>query len=203
MKIALIGPCLGTSIPPFGWGACESIIWDYYINLKHIFDVIIFNDKNLKNIINQINQNNFDIVHIMYDDHINMVPHLICEKIFYTSHYAYITHPDFETKFKNYFNKIFKKVIENKDKLIINALSERIRNIYIKYGFPKNKINVLCNGAREDVFKYNLIPSKINKSIYIAKIEERKRQYIYQNIDNIDFVGNYHNMIIICKNRFR
>ena len=84
-------------------GACESIVWDYYINLKDIFDVTIFNDKNLKNIINEINKNNFDIVHIMYDDHINMVPNLKCEKIFYTSHYAYIIHPDFETKFKNNF----------------------------------------------------------------------------------------------------
>lgn len=30
-----------------------------------------------------------------------------------------------------------------------------------------------------------------NKSIYLAKIEERKKQYLYQSIDNIDFVGNY------------
>ena len=27
----------------------------------------------------------------------------------------------------------------------------------------------------------------------MAKIEERKRQYVYQSLDNIDFVGNYSN----------
>lgn len=193
MKIALIGPCTGTSIPPSGWGACESIVWDYYVNLKNIFDVTILNDKNLNYIINEINKKKFDVVHIMYDDNINLVPYINCSKIFYTSHYAYITHKNFENEYTWYFNNIFKKVIQNKDKIIINVISNQIKNVYIKYGFPKNKINVLCNGAREDVFKYSENPKKSKRSIYMAKIEFRKRQYIYQNIDKIDFVGNFHN----------
>jgi hypothetical protein len=34
MKIAIIGPGI-ISIPPKGWGAVESLIWDYYIELKN------------------------------------------------------------------------------------------------------------------------------------------------------------------------
>ena len=33
MKIILIGPG-GTTIPPNGWGAVESIVWDYYQELN-------------------------------------------------------------------------------------------------------------------------------------------------------------------------
>ena len=88
---------------------------------------------------------------------------------------------------------IFKHVILNKDRLIINAISEQIKQVYVNYGFPANKINVLHNGAREDCFKYHDNPLNHDKSIYLAKIEDRKKQYIYQQIPNIDFVGNYHN----------
>lgn len=192
MKYCIIGPCTGTSIPPVGWGACESIVWDYYINLKNFFDVTIYNDKDLNYIINEINNKKFDVVHIMYDDHVNLVPRINCSKIFYTSHFAYITNKNFE-KNTGYFNYIFKNVIKYNEKITINAISKEIKNVYIKYGFPENKINVICNGAREDLFEYSEFPKKSKRSIYIAKIELRKRQYVYQNIDNIDFVGNFYN----------
>ena len=42
-------------------------------------------------------------------------------------------------------------------------------------------------------FIFLYAPLNINKSVYLAKIENRKRQYVYQSIPNIDFVGNYHN----------
>ncbi len=33
-------------------------------------------------------------------------------------------------------------------------------------------------------------PTKQHKSVYLAKITDRKRQWLYQNINDIDFVGN-------------
>ena len=65
MKIALIGPGL-MPIPPNGWGAIESLIWDYYCNLKNNHETEIINNRNLKVVINYINSKDFDIVHIMY-----------------------------------------------------------------------------------------------------------------------------------------
>jgi len=193
MKLCLIGPGF-KPIPPTGWGAVESLIWDYYINLKlKGYDTMIMNDKNLNNVIHHINTNNYDIVHIMYDDHICITPYLKPhKKILYTSHYAYITQPNFENNQGHYFHNVFKKVIENKERIYINAISEQIKNKYIEYGFPANKINILHNGARDDVFEYKEHPSKKDKSIYLAKIEYRKKQYLYQSINNIDFAGNYH-----------
>lgn len=192
MKICIIGPGY-KPIPPNGWGAVESVIWDYYINLKDNHEVIIINNRDLKQVIEEVNAINYDVIHIMYDDHVIITPYLKHNKIFYTSHYAYITHPNFEQTQPWYFQNIFSHVIFNKDKLIINAISEQIKQVYVKYGFPADKINVLHNGAREDSFKYHNNPINYDKSIYLAKIEQRKKQYMYQDIPNIDFVGNYHN----------
>jgi len=193
MKIVLIGPGIMT-IPPKNWGAVESIVWDYYENLKKCnYEVYIVNNKNPNIMIQETDSYNPDVVHIMYDDYVFISPYLNCKRVYYTSHYAYITNPNFEETQQWYFNNIFRKVIENKDFIFINAISEEIKKIYIKYGFPENKINVICNGSREDLFRFSTTPKKSDKSIYIAKIEMRKAQYKYQSIPNIDFVGNFHN----------
>ena len=192
MKIALIGPGY-MPIPPKGWGAVESLIWDYYCNLKHENEVTIINTKDLNRVIRELNDKHFDMIHIMYDDYVTIVPELKCDKIYLTTHYAYITHPNFKEVHTSYFNNVFMQAIRNQNKIKINVISKKIKDVYTKYGFPENKINVLHNGAREDKFVFYENPEKKNKSIYLGKIEERKRQHVYQSIKNIDFAGNYHN----------
>ena len=201
MKICLIGPGY-KPIPPTGWGAVESVIWDYYVNLKKLdVNVEIINNPNLQQVVNHINKSDYDIVHIMYDDHIVIAPHIQIKcKILYTSHYAYITHPSFETQSQHYFMNIFRHVIANKDRVIICAISQQIKDKYVSYGYPENKIYVVHNGARDDTFEYAEQPLNATKSVYLAKIENRKRQYVYQSIPNIDFVGNYHNSSFDCSN---
>jgi glycosyltransferase involved in cell wall biosynthesis len=191
-KIVLIAPGY-MPLPAPAWGACERIVWDYYENLlKRNYNVIIVNTTNTNSIIKECNDNIPDIIHMMYDDYIDVVPFLNCKKIYYTSHFAYLTHPEFNTKYNCYFNNIFMKVIENKNSIYINVISEQIKNLYVKWGFPEEKINIIHNGSREDLFKYTNKPEKNFKSIYLGKVDIRKRQYKYQSISNIDFVGNYH-----------
>jgi hypothetical protein len=55
----------------------------------------------------------------------------------------------------------------------------------------REKIKTLSNGARVDKFLYHKEPKNKEKSVYLAKIEMRKKQYLYQKIPSIDFVGNY------------
>jgi hypothetical protein len=191
MKIVLIAPGY-KPFPPNGWGAVESIVWDYYENLKkRKIDVVIVNTSNLNNIIKETNSHNASIVHIMYDDYIVVSPYLNCKKIFYTSHYAYITNPNFENMSNHYFLNFFQKAIEYQNIITMNLISKDLADVYKKYGF-NGTINIISNGAREDLFRYIDSPKKKEKSIYLAKIEFRKCQYKYQYIDNIDFVGNYH-----------
>lgn len=192
MKIVLIAPGFNT-FPPKGWGAVESIVWDYYENLEKIpsVEVHIVNTPNLAETINLANAHQADVVHIMYDDHIAVAPFLQCGKIVYTSHYAYLTHPEFGVKRGWYFDNIFQQAIYFQDIITLHVISEAIANVYIKFGF-RGKIKILGNGAREDRFWFSEEPAKKDRSIYVAKIERRKAQYKYQGIPQLDFVGNYH-----------
>jgi glycosyltransferase involved in cell wall biosynthesis len=192
MKILLVGPGL-SPIPPTGWGAIESLIWDYYENLLCAgVEAQIINDSNLNDVIRLCNSLNADVVHIMYDDYCIIAPYLSCQNIIYTSHYAYITSRDLEKKYKYYYQNIFQKVIENQRYIKIHAISDQIANVYKKHGFI-GPIRTICNGAREDKFRFTVEPKKAGRSVYVAKIEMRKGQYKYQSIDGIDFVGNYFN----------
>jgi glycosyltransferase involved in cell wall biosynthesis len=190
VHVYLIGPGV-KPIPPKGWGAVEAVIWDYHENLiKRGIKSTIINESNLQQVITLCNNTMPDIIHIMYDDHIIIVPYLKCTRILYTSHYAYITHPHFSSQYSYYYNNFFKKVIGYQNRVTLNVISNEIKDVYRKCGFNK-KINVICNGAREDLFDFTMTPTLANKSVYIAKIEKRKGQYKYQSLQGIDFVGNY------------
>jgi glycosyltransferase involved in cell wall biosynthesis len=198
MKIILIAPGYKT-LPPVGWGAVESIVWDYYENLiKKGIETSIVNTPNVNQIITECNQqielagSNTSAVYIMYDDYIVVAPYIKCPRIYYMSHYAYITQPQFRKKQPQYFTNIFSNVVKYQNNIVINAISDEIAQIYENHGVDKRHINVIHNGAREDLFQYSTTPTKPERSVYVAKIEARKRQYIYQNITSIDFVGNYH-----------
>lgn len=197
MKIILIAPGY-KPLPPTGWGAVESIVWDYYENLvKKGINTVIVNTSDPNKIVSETNQH-IDgsltkvAVYIMYDDYIIVAPYIKCQKIYYMSHYAYITQPQFRKKQPYYFNNIFANVVKYQNYITINAISSEIAQIYENYGINKQRINIIHNGAREDLFRYSMTPTKLDRSVYVAKIEARKCQYKYQNIKSIDFVGNYH-----------
>lgn len=194
-KLVLVAPGF-KPFPPNGWGAVESIVWDYYENIsankeKYDIDVAIVNRSDTNLIIKECNEHCADVIHIMYDDYITVAPYLQCSKILYTSHYAYITSPIFKRKYSHYYERFFKKVIEYQGGVTINVISKQIEDIYKAAGF-QGQSNVICNGAREDKFRYTTEPKKAGRSVYVAKVEQRKCQYKYQTIPDIDFVGNFH-----------
>ena len=60
MKISIVGPA--TPIPPVGWGAVESLIWDYKVNLERLsHEVDIININNPKEIIKRISRKWFRV----------------------------------------------------------------------------------------------------------------------------------------------
>ena len=187
MKFVLVAPGC-TAIPPKGWGAIESIVWDYYTELtQQGHQVIIVNRPNVEDIIKECNRHACT-VHIMYDDHICIVPHLTAKRILYTSHMAYLTNPSFEHIASRYYHDTFKKVIEYQSHITLCVLSKEIEDVYKKHGYT-GKSFVLRNGASR--FRTTFTPQKANRSIYLGKIEFRKSQCTYQTIASIDFVGNY------------
>lgn len=186
MHIVIVGPGI-MPIPPKGWGAVESLIWDYKLCLeKRGVQVSIVNVANTSEIIRQINNLQADVVHIQYDNHWNIVPHLQCKNVILTSHYGYLDRLD-KAPGDGYWS-IFRGFLQSS--ACIQALSPSIREMYLKHGFPAERVEVIHNGANHELFRYTETPSKPYRSVYLAKIDYRKRQAIYQDIDCIDFVGN-------------
>lgn len=185
MKISIIGPGI-MPIPPIGWGAVEILIWDYYQELKiKGHEIQIVNTQNRNQIINEVNAFNPDFVHLQYDDFYSVLGSINCKHKAATSHYGYI-----QNHFPNYgsYQHIINGFV-NSD-FFIFCLSNNIKEIYKSLGVSENRLFITPNGARKELFNYTDKPLKKDKSIFLAKITERKRQFLFQNINSIDFVGN-------------
>ena len=184
MKISIIGPGL-MPIPPKGWGAVESLIWDMANALKDLGqEVQIINTTDGNKVLASINEFNPDFVHINYDDFIVLYPHIKQPKAM-TSHFGYLERPDMMNGYVNIFNK-FQEMKPN-----VFCLSEGIKNIYkIFSSFPEDKLFVTPNGVNIDAFNFKEEPAHPHRSMYLAKVDYRKRQHLFQNIDSLWFAGN-------------
>ena len=184
MKISIIGPGL-MPIPPKGWGAVESLIWDMANALKDLGqEVQIINTTDGNKVLNAINQFDPDFVHINYDDFIVLYPHIKQPKAM-TSHFGYLERPDMMNGYVNIFNK-FQEMKPN-----VFCLSEGIKNIYKVFSnFPEEKLFVTPNGVNVDAFNFKEEPAHPHRSMYLAKVDYRKRQHLFQNIDSLWFAGN-------------
>jgi glycosyltransferase involved in cell wall biosynthesis len=187
MRITIVGPGI-MPIPPKGWGAVESLIWDYKLFLEKIPKIVvtIVNTPNASDIIRLTNDSIPDIIHIQYDNLWTLWNSFECKNVMLTSHYGYLD--QLETRNGDGYVSIFKGFIESNAKII--SLSPSIQQMYVKYGCPQDRVCVVANGANADIFRFSEEPKYTDRSIYLAKIDYRKRQSVYQNIDFIDFVGN-------------
>jgi len=185
MKVSIIGPGI-MPIPPTGWGAVEILIWDYYQELTKLgHEVQIVNTSNHNDIINQVNSFKPDFVHLQYDDLYHVMDYIECPNKAATSHFGYLEVP--HHLFGSY-GRIFRGFIDGNFKIF--CLSDGIKQVYINGGADPSRLVVTPNGARSDLFSYYDIPIFTDRSIYLAKITDRKKQYLYQNIDSIYFAGN-------------
>ena len=184
MKISIIGPG-HTAIPPVGWGAVETLIWDMrnaLIELGHQVQIINTTDPN--KIIAQINNYRPDFVHIHYDDWVVLYPYIqypcAC-----TSHFGYLERPQMFNGYANVANE-FAKI-----KPRVFCLSEGIKKVYsVLMNIPKERLFISPNGVNCGSFKCVDTPDYPNASIYLAKIDYRKRQHLFQSITSLWYAGN-------------
>ena len=184
MKISIIGPGL-MSIPPKGWGAVETLIWDMYnalIALGHEVDIV--NVNNPREIIRRVNEYKPDFVHIHYDDWVGLYNYIqypcVC-----TSHFGYLEREDMFGGYVNIANA-FAQI-----KPRIFCLSEGIKKVYnVLMDIPKDRLYVSPNGVNCSAFRSTDAPHHAERSIYLAKIDYRKRQHLFQSIDSLYYAGN-------------
>jgi glycosyltransferase involved in cell wall biosynthesis len=55
---------------------------------------------------------------------------------------------------------------------------------------PEDNLFVTPNGVNCSAFRYAKSPKYPDRSIYLAKIDYRKRQHLFQSIDSLWFAGN-------------
>lgn len=190
MKISIVGPGI-MPIPPSGWGAVEILIWDSKNALEALgHQVQIINTKNAKDIIQQINTFRPDFVHVQYDEFIGIMPYIQYPSAI-TSHFGYLERKEM---FNGYINvaKEFQRIKPN-----VFCLSEGIEKVYnILFDIPKEKTFVTPNGVNTSKFIFKEKGLYSDRSLYLAKIDYRKRQHLFQSIDSLWFAGN------LADNRF-
>ena len=188
MHLVIVGPGI-MPIPPKGWGAVESLIWDYKIFLEKYHPdirVTIVNEQAPSSIVQAVNDAAPDIVHIQYDNHAHIVSGIHCKHVLLTSHYGYLHKERMQSD--PYFGRIIPMFVKNR--AIIAALSPEIADIYRHFKVPDSRLVVLPNGANDDIFRYTETPAHPDRTLYLGKVEWRKRQAVYQHIPNLWFAGN-------------
>ena len=190
MKISIIGPGI-MPIPPTGWGAVEILIWDSKNALEALgHKVQIINTKDGREIINQINSFKPDFVHVQYDEFVPLMPY-IQYPCAITSHFGYLERKEMFGGYINVANE-FQRIKPN-----VFCLSEGIQKVYnVMFNIPKEKTFVTPNGVNIDRFRVTDTPKYPDRSLYLAKIDYRKRQHMFQSIDSLWYAGN------IADNRF-
>lgn len=188
MKICLVGPGI-MPIPPNGWAAVESLIFDYYLVLTQLgHEVKIVNTPDRDKIIQEVNSFEADVVHLEYDVFYELLPRFNTKLVCISSHYPYIDQLD-KHHMDNY-SPIFRYMIENCNRFPIFAISEKDRNTFINWGANPNKVIFRPNGANPQRFKYCPQPNNPCASITLAKIDpQRKRQYLTKEIRSVHYVG--------------
>lgn len=192
MKIALIGPGI-IEIPPNGWGAVESLIWDYATELGELgHEGSIINTPDRQEILDSLQEDDYDFIHVHYDVFYDLMDSIreICpnSKLAISSHYPYIDQKDMH-RFDGY-DRIYQWLISN-EKYYNFCISEKDYNTYLNDGAEKEKLLICKNGAQHRDYFYTETPDKKDRTLYLGKIEKRKRQSFYQTIENIDYVGKY------------
>jgi glycosyltransferase involved in cell wall biosynthesis len=184
MKITLVGPGI-MPIPPVGWGAVEILVWDTKSALEELgHEVQIVNTKDPSQIINEINDFRPDFVHVHYDEFIGVYPYIQYPKAI-TSHFGYIERQEMFNGYVNILNA-FAQIKPN-----IFCLSEGIKNVYkVIASIPEDNLFITPNGVNTEAFSYTDNPEYGDRSIYLAKIDYRKRQYLFQDIRSLWFAGN-------------
>ena len=185
MRLAIVGPGI-MPIPPTGWGAVEILIWDSKVALEKLGNQVeIINTQSPTEIIKKINNFRPDFVHIQYDDFIEVYPY-IQYPCAITSHFGYLEQPDRWDYYGDRIAKPFGRIKPN-----VFCLSAGIKDTYMKQlDIPEERLFVTPNGVDFDIFEYTDEPKHADASIYLAKIDYRKRQFMFQSISTLYYAGN-------------
>lgn len=165
----------GVPIPPPAWGAIESQIWEMYLELKKTYTVHIVNTSDSTSAIRQISGHFPDIVHLHWEVDYFLLDHIDCLVKYVSSHRV-----DRPTKNEPGF-------IDGNFTLL--SLTNNICAEFVDAGRTLSNTRVSMNAVSPNLYAFSETCYIPDRSIYLARIESRKRQHAYADIASIDFVG--------------
>lgn len=190
LRIAIVGPGI-MPIPPTGWGAVEILIWDYVEELRRLGHIVkIVNTRDKRSIVREVREFSPDFVHLQYDEHIDCMGELctFVRAAGTTSHYGYLPQ---EARWRNDgYARFFHPCQHMPPNAYVFALSKAIGDVHMRHGLPPSRLILAPNGANSSLFQYTDEPSHSDRSIYLAKIDGRKRQSQLQDVSGLWFAGN-------------
>ena len=192
MKIAFIGPGI-MPIPPDGWGAVESLIWEIACELGELGHTgTIINVSDLNEIIETVQKDEYNFIHLFYDVFHPIMDEIkrLCPKSITAISSAYPYVDQFQFHQRDGYDRTYQWLNEQSNHYNF-CLSDKDLETFKNGGADESKLLRLGLGAQHKNFKFNVECENPNKTLYMAKIEVRKRQWIYQSIDSIEFVGRY------------
>lgn len=190
MKIACVS--YATETPPKAWGAIEILVWDYFVFISKYHkdvDFRIFTEHD----VSKINDFNPDYVHIQPESIFHIIPQLFCKNIIITCQWGYLDQIHLGTRASDgWYGQIVRTVACNPQWKVF-CVSESIRQQYIRFGADPRSLFVHPNCVNDESFRFTDKPTWPDRSIYLARIEPRKRQHLFQSIESLYFVGPYEN----------
>lgn len=180
MKICFIAPG-EIEIPPRNWGALEGVVWHLQRELQKLGnEVLIINEKDTQKTYNQVKAFDPDVLHLHYGKHYEILPKFSCRKI------ATSYDGSFEASHR-FHDHITRRYLYDCE---FFCLRKYEKEFFLQIGIAPRNIKMLPLGVPANLFKLSQNPSKPNKTLYLGKIDDRKRQYSFQAKGlGIEFVG--------------
>jgi glycosyltransferase involved in cell wall biosynthesis len=184
MKIALVAGGY-IPVPPLS-NSILTLMQEYKYFLDNIgYKVDIFNYQDVNEVIDKINNSNYDFVHLHAYQFVNQFNQSLKQKYCFSCHNGYFLkkekwEEDFKQGFQHYLNApgIF-------------ALSHPTKDIFLKAGYS-GYISTQVNGI--DTQKFDFKDQGNNKAICLGWIQPRKQQKLLAEVIDgkiaIDFVGS-------------
>jgi glycosyltransferase involved in cell wall biosynthesis len=174
------------TIPPLGWGAVESVIWNYkrvIESLGHRFHII--NTRDPIQIVRQVRALKPHVIHVHCELWVELLRHCDASVKIISTHDG------------NFFDRDpqaqrARRVLYGKFVGVdcyVHCLSQRIRDYFLRIGVEPERLFVLRNGAHAEAFKFCEKPRYPERSIFLGRIDTRKRQLLAADFGFVDFVG--------------
>ena len=162
-------------IPPKGWGAVESLIWEEYLELKKTYTVHIVNIQGFDAIVNAVSLHFPDIVNLHREELYKIFNHIDASVKYVTSHVPELPLSNDQAFIKGDFHSI--------------VLCKSNYDKYVSCGRSPSNLSIRPNFITPSLYAFSETCQIPDRSIYLASIVKRKCQYKYVSISSIDFVG--------------